>query len=326
MISRRTFIGALAGGLLAAPLAAAEQQPGKVWRIGLFHVGLDHIPPSLDGLREGLKALGYEEGRNIQLDFRNLADEEAARVTAREFVREKVDLIVAFEPQTVRAAKAATSTIPIVFLHVFDPVAAGFVASLAHPGGNLTGFGQFSDFAPKRLELLKSIAPTTHRVLVLVAIDDPSAPESLATLRQAAAALKLELLERPVRDESDIKRVFASIKPGEVQAVFIAASTLTTKFPSLILRLATERKMPMSMHRKDWAERGALFSYGADYPAMGRDAARLVDRILRGTRPADLPVEQVTKVEFVINLKTAKALGLTIPPSLLLRADEVIHP
>jgi putative ABC transport system substrate-binding protein len=325
LITRRAFITTVAGGLLAAPLAAAAQQPRKVWRVGLFHVGLDHIPPSLDGLREGLKALGYEDGRNIELDFRNLVDEEAASVVAREFVQKKVDLIVAFEPQTVRAAKATTSTIPIVFLHVFDPVADGFVPSLARPGGNLTGFAQFGDFAPKRLEILKTIAPATHQVLVLVAIDDPSAPDSLATLRQAAAALKLELVERPVRDESDIERVFASIKPREFQAVFIAGETLTTKFPSLILRLATERKLPMSMHRKDWAERGALFSYGADYPAMGRDAARLVDRILRGTRPADLPVEQVTKVELVINLKTAKALGLTIPPSLLLRADQIIE-
>ncbi len=324
MISRRTFIGTLAGGLLA-PLAAQAQQAGKVWRIGLFHVGLDHIPPSLDGLREGLKARGYEEGRNIQLDFRNLADEEAARVVAREFVRENVDLIVAFEPQTARAAKAATSTIPIVFLHVLDPVAEGFVASLAHPGGNLTGFGQFGDFAPKRLQILKSIAPATRRVLTLVATDDPMAPVALATLRQAAATLRLELAERQVQDQSDIERVFASLKPGEVQAVFIAAEILVTKFPSLILRMATERKLPMSLHRKDWAERGALFSYGADYPAMGRDAARLVDRILRGTRPADLPVEQVTKVELIINLKTAKVLGLTIPQSLLLQADEVIQ-
>jgi len=325
MISRRGFLAGSAV-LLVAPRGAEAQQAGKVWRIGLFHVGLDHIPPSLDGLREGLRGLGYEEGRNIRLDFRNLADEEVAQVVAREFVRENVDLIVAFEPQTMRSAKAATSTIPIVFLHVFDPVAADFVASLARPGGNLTGFAQFDDFAPKRLEILKSIAPTTRRVLMLVAIDDPSAPKSLATLRQAATTLKLELVERQVRDESDIERVFASVKPSEVQAVFIAAETLTTKFPPLILRLATERKLAMSLHRKDWAERGALFSYGADYPTMGRDAARLVDRILRGARPADLPVQQVTKVELVINLKTAKALGLTIPPSLLLRADQVIDP
>ncbi len=324
-MNRRAFLSMMPVALFARPLAAGAQAPGKVWRIGLFHVGLDHIPPSLDGLREGLKALGYEEGRNIRLDFKNLADEEAARVTAREFVRENLDLIVAFEAQTVRAAKAATATIPIVFLHVFDPVADGFVASLARPGGNLTGFGQFGDFAPKRLEILKSIAPATRRVLVLVAVDDPSAPESLATLRQAAATLKLEFVERQVRDESDIERVFASIKPGAVQAVFIAGETLTTKFPSLILRLATERKLPLSLHRKDWAERGALFSYGPDYPAMGRDAARFVDRILRGARPADLPVEQITKVELVINLKTAKALGLAIPPSLLLRADEIIE-
>jgi putative ABC transport system substrate-binding protein len=322
---KRLAVILLCLAILAAPLVAGAQQARKVWRIGLFHVGLDHVPPSLDGLREGLKTRGYEEGKNIQLDFRNLPDEEAARVTAREFVHENVDLIVAFEPQTVRAAKTATTTIPIVFLHVLDPVAAGFVASLAHPGGNLTGFGQFSDFAPKRLQILKSIAPTTRRVLTLVGIDDPTDPAELATLRQAAASLGLDLVERQVRDGSDIERVFASLKPGEVQAVFIAEGNLVTRFPSLTLRLATERKLPMSLHRKDWAERGALFSYGPDYPAMGRDAARFVDRILRGARPGDLPVEQVTKVEFVINLKTAKALDLTIPPSVLARADEIIQ-
>jgi putative ABC transport system substrate-binding protein len=307
------------------PLAVESQQAGKVWRIGLFHVGLDHVPPSLDGLREGLASRGYEEGKTIQLDFRNLADEEAARVTARDFVQRNVDLIVAFEPQTVRAAKAATSTIPIVFLHVLDPIAAGFVASLAHPGGKLTGFGQFSDFALKRLQILKSIVPATRRVLTFMAIDDPTDPAELAALRQAAASLRLELVERPVRDQADVERVFASLKPGEVQAVVIAEGNLTTKFPALILSLATKRKLPMSMHRKDWTQRGALFSYGPDYPAMGRNAARLVDRILRGTRPSDLPVEQVTKVEFIINLKTAKALGLTIPPSVLAQADEVIE-
>ena len=325
-MDRRAFLGTLTGGLLAAPLAAEGQQPatGKLWRIGLFHVGLDHVPPSLDGLREGLRTRGYEEGKNIRLDFRNLADEEAARVTAREFVRENVDLIVAFEGQSVRAAKAATSTIPIVFLHVIDPVAEGFVASFAHPGGNLTGLEQFGDVPQKRLEILKSIAPRTRRVLTLVGVDDPMASAVLVAVRQAAVALRLELVERQVRDQADIERVFTSLKPDEVHAVFIAGS-LVTNFPSLILHLATERKLPMSLHRKDWAERGALFSYGADYPAMGRDAARLVDRILRGARPAGLPVEQVEKFELVINLKTAKALGLTIPPALLSRADQVIE-
>jgi putative ABC transport system substrate-binding protein len=161
--------------------------------------------------------------------------------------------------------------------------------------------------------------------LTLVAIDEPTAAEALATLREAAATLNFELVERQVRDQSDIERAFASLKPGDVQAVFIAAETLVTKFPSLILRLSGERKLPISLHRKEWAPRGALFTYGPDYLAMGRDAARFVDQILRGARPGDLPVELVTKVELVINLKTAKALGLTIPPSLLLRADQVLE-
>jgi hypothetical protein len=165
-VNRRTLLRTIGVGVVAAPLAARAQQPGRVWRIGLFHVGLDHVPPALHGLREGLKELGYEEGKNLRWDFRNLPDESAAQETAREFVREKVDVIVAFENQTVRAAKAATSEVPILFLHVLtDPVGEGFVQSLAHPGGNITGI--FGDVPGKRVELLKEAVPTLDRLLLL---------------------------------------------------------------------------------------------------------------------------------------------------------------
>ena len=161
--------GLLASGLLPQELAAQ----GKVWQIGLMHVGLDHVPPSLPTLREGLKALGYEEGKNIRLDWRNLPDEEAARETAKEFVRNRVDLIVAFEDQTVRAVKVATSEIPVVFLHVNDPVASGYVKSLPRPGGNLTGFVSFLDVTAKRMEMFKEIVPRLRRILVLIDPEDP---------------------------------------------------------------------------------------------------------------------------------------------------------
>ncbi len=191
-LRRFGFIATLALGVLAGPLAANAQQPAKVWRVGLFHVGLDHVPPSLDGLREGLKALGYEDGKNIRLDWRNLPDEEAARSTAKEFVQDRVDLIVAFESQTVRAAKAATTSIPIVFLHVTDPVDEGFVKSLAHPGGNLTGLGEFfGDLQGKRMELLKEVIPRLRRLLVLIDPTDPGSGEVMAEVRRAAAALKV---------------------------------------------------------------------------------------------------------------------------------------
>jgi len=324
-VDRRAFLGTLAGGLLTAPLAAEAQQAGRVYRIGLFHVGLDHVPPALYGLREGLKELGYEEGKNLRWDFRNLPDENAAQATAREFVRQKVDVIVAFENQSVRAAQAATSEVPILFLHVLtDPVGEGFVQSLAHPGGNTTGI--FGDVPAKRVELLKEVMPHLKRLLLLFDPSDPTSLQELAAVRVAATARKLQLVERAARTQADIEQVFASVERENIQAV-VVVSGLVTSFPSLVIRLAAERHLPIPGHRKEWAEQGALFSYGANYFSVGRtDGARLVDQMLKGTKPTALPVEQIARLELVINMKTAKALGLTIPPSLLQRADQVIDP
>src|SRR5712691_1231071 len=167
MNTRRKLLIALCAGALAAPRASFAQQQGRVWRIGLFHVGLDHVPPSLDGLREGLTALGYEEGKNIHFDWRNLADEDAARTTAQAFVRDRVDLIVAFENQTMRAVKATTTEIPVVMLHVTAPVENGFIKSFAHPGGNVTGFAGLGENPSKEVELFKELVPRLKRLLVL---------------------------------------------------------------------------------------------------------------------------------------------------------------
>jgi len=317
----------LALSLSVAPLATEGQQAGKVWRIGLFHVGLDHVPPSLDGLREGLKALGYEDGKNLRLDWRNLPDEAAARETARQFVRDRVDLIVAFESQTVRAAKAATTDIPVVFVHVTDPVAEGFIKSLSHPGGNMTGFTEFlAALAPKRLELLKELMPRMQRLLVLIGPDDPAAVLMRAELQQAGVKLGLELTEREARTQADVERVFQSIKTGQVEAVCLGTSNLYTNFPSLIVRLTLQKRLPVVFHRKEWVMQGAVLSYGVDFRSQGQAAARYVTKILAGTKPADLPVEQPTKFEMAVNLKTARAFGLTIPQTLLLQADKVIDP
>jgi len=316
----------LALGLLWMLLSADAQLPKKVWRLGLFHVGLDHVPPGLDGLRDGLKALGYEEGKNIQLDWRNLPDEAAAHDTAKAFVREGVDLIVAFENQTVRAAKAATAELPIVFVHADDPVAAGFVQSLAHPGGNLTGFESFLFELPdKKLELFKDLAPRLRRVLVLQDPADPLTPLLLAELRKAGATLKLDLVEQAATDQGDIERVFGALQRGDVDGVYVLSPNLQVKFSTLVIRRATERGLPVPGYRKEWVEQGALFSYAPDNRAVGREAATYVDKILQGTKPGDLPVQRAMRLNLVVNLKAAKALGLTIAPGVLLRADEVIQ-
>jgi len=324
-MERRTVMLAIGGSLLGAPFACYAQKPAKMWQIGLSHVGLDHVPPSLAGLREGLKALGYEEGKNIRLDWRNLPDEDAALVTAREFVRDRVDLIVAFEPQTVRAAKAATSQLPVVFLHVDDPVADGFVQSLAHPGGNLTGFAGRPTLRDKQLEIFKELVPGLRRLLVLRDATDPATGRMNAIVQEAAATLKLQLVEREVTAPADIERVFGALKAGDVDGVFLISPRLENNHTALILRLASERHLPLPGPGRWWVDQGALFYYGVNYPALGEAAAQYVDKILKGAKPADLPVEYPRRFELILNLKTAKALGLTIPQSLLLRADEVVQ-
>ena len=323
-MNRRAFVTGL-GALLAAPRGAAAQQAGKVYRVGLFHVGLDHDPPSLAAIRKGLTGLGYIEGKNIRLDYRNQPNEEAARATARTFARERVDLIVAFENQAVRAAQKATSDIPVVFAHVSDPVAAGFVKSFAQPGTNLTGVADFvGGLHDKRIQILGEILPL-RRLLVLSDPTDPATARLLADLLRVAPRLKVDLVERRATTEADITKVFASLKKGDVDAMVILSPKLLTNFPALILRLSLEQRIPLAYHRRALVEQGALFSYGPNFEAVGQDVAGYIDRILKGAKPADLPVQEAARLEFVINLKTAKALGLTIPPSLLLRADQVIE-
>jgi len=325
VISRLEFISTLAILALRAPFAADAQQAGKVYRIGLFHVGLDHVPPSLEPLRERLKILGYEEGKNLRVDWRNLPDEEAAREAAKEFVRARVDLVVAFENQTARAAKGATSEIPVVFLHVTDPVADGLVQSMSHPGGNLTGFAGLGDVPAKDIELFKEVVPRLRRLLVLVDPQDPVTPRRLGEIRRAAEVLKLKLVEREAIDQADVERVFGSIKRADVDGIITASPDLRTKFSGLLIRLAAGKGLPLHVHRKEWVEQGALFTYAPDLASVGALAAQYIDRIVKGVKPADLPIDELSQYKLIINLGTAKALGLTIPQSLLLRADRIIH-
>ncbi|HEY3065765.1 MAG TPA: ABC transporter substrate-binding protein [Methylomirabilota bacterium] len=325
MNRRRFMVTSLAGAFLS-PRAAAAQPAAKMYRIALFHVGLDHVPPSLEGLRDGLKTLGYEEDKNLRLDFRNLPDEAAARTTAAEFARTRPDLVVAFENQTIRAAHGTITDIPVVFLHVTDPVTPGLVKSLARPGGNMTGFIALGNAPLKEVQLFKEIVPSLQRMLVLSDPEDPGAPQFRREVRQAASALKITLIEREARTANDLERMFESVSRSNTDGVFIASLNLRVKFHSLILRLAASREVPVAGHRKEWVQAGALFSYAENIREVGRvAAARYVDKILKGAKPADLPIEAYERPELVINLKTAKALRLKIPPAVLVRADEVIE-
>ena len=323
-MDKKGLVSVLATAILFSIQLANAQPSGKVWRIGLFHVGLDHVPPSLEPLRQELKKLGYEEGRNLQFDWRNLADEDAANVAAKEFVRSRADLIVAFENQTARAAKAATSEIPIVLVHGDDAIGEGFGKSMARPGGNMTGFLGVGDVPGKRIELFTEVVPRLRRLLVMVDPKEPGAERSLAQLRSATKNLRVELVERRITTQADIERVFQSLKQGEVDGVFVLSHNLNVKFPSLLVRLSLERRLPFAGYRSEWVEQGALFSYAHDLASVGPPAAKYIDRILKGDKPADLPFQEASHFDFVINLKTAKQIGVTIPPNVLARANRVI--
>jgi putative ABC transport system substrate-binding protein len=312
--------------VLSNPPVRAQSQ-GKVWHIGLFHVGLDHIPPSLPTLKAKLSELGYVEGKNLRFDWRNQVDEDEARATAKEFVREGVDLIVAFEDQTARAAKAATTRIPIVFVHVYDPVAGGYVQSLAHPGGNLTGIVSFLEVVGKRLEIFKQILPSLQNVLVLVDPEDPITLREIAITREAAGMLGVRLVEREMSRPEQAEKLFAELKPGEVQGVFIVSPSLQTKFMGTIVRLAWEAHLPLAGHRREWVDQpnGALFSYAPNLAPSGVVVARYVDSILKGALPADLPVQRMDDIQLVVGARAARALGITVPEAVFARADEVIE-
>jgi putative ABC transport system substrate-binding protein len=339
----RMRTAAVAFLLLTTACSGSSASP-KVFHIGLFHVGTDHVPPSLPAVVDGLVDLGYltasesktfkdclaslppsltVQGEGVQLDWRNLPDEAAADEAAKEFVRDQVDLIVAFESQTIRAAHAATTTIPVVFLHALDPVGEGLVQSLSHPGGNMTGLIGFRQLAGKQLEVFKRIMPSLKRVLAVTDPEDPRGEDLVQDIRKTAQKHNLTLVERAATTEAEIRRAFDA--SGNVDGVVIASQDLQTKFSLFMIDLALKHRLPISVGFKARVEKGGLFSYGPDFPAVGQKAAVYVDKILTGTAPADLPVEEMTELELVINQKVARDLGLTLSRQWLDSADEVIN-
>jgi putative ABC transport system substrate-binding protein len=325
---QRTLIAFAIVGILLVALSdasAGSQQRDKVWHIGLLHVGLDHVPPSLKSLQDELKRLGYEEGKNLRFDWRNQPDDDAALATAREFVKNKVDLIVAFEDQSVRAAQAATRDIPIVFLHVYDPVAAGYIQSLPRPGGNTTGAVTALSLLGKEIELLKEFVPSLRRLLLLIDPTDPQTPREMALARGAVGALGLEIIGREIATEAEAERVFASLGSHEADAVVVVSPRLRQTYFSRLVHLARAKRWPVPGNRKSLVEEGALFAYTANHIAAGPMGAEYIDRILKGARPADMPVEEVSRFNFVVGAKVADELGIPIPTTIQALATEIIE-
>jgi len=330
-VERREFLGAVTGGLLATPLTAIAQQAGKVYRIGVLtnvRPTTPEVSRNLEAFRQGLRELirldrGSEHYHRIPIAEGNL---ERLPSLAAELVNLKPDIIVAITNAGARAAQEATRTIPIVMAYVFDPVGAGLVPSLARPGGNLTGltFVVSPEIAGKQLEFLKEAVAIISRVAVFV---NPTNQASTLWKETHAAAQALGLRLQPVKANSpnDLEGAFATMRREHANAVLILPLPLTYAQARRIAELAAKGQLPTVYPFKEGAEVGGLMAYGARAPDMFRRAAGYVDKILKGAKPADLPIEQPTKFELVINLKTAKALGLTIPPSLLARADEVIQ-
>ena len=328
----KSMIGPILIWLLATVLVttvppADAQQTGKVPRIGYVGAGSTataghHAQAFVKGLRE----LGYIEGQNILIEYR-WAEGKLENLTAfvADFVRYRVDVIISSATPAIRFAKEQTSAIPIVMAGVTDPVGAGFVASLARPGGNITGLTHLSpDLTGKRLELLKEVVPRLLRVAVLWNPNHPGQPLAYKESEVAAQALKVTLISMETRNKEDIERLLSGMGKKRPQALFELPDPLTFFNRELITQFAAKHRLPAMYSFREYVDAGGLMSYGTSFPDLFHRAATYVDKILKGATPADLPVEQPRKFELVINLKTAKQIGLTIPPNVLVRADKVI--
>jgi putative ABC transport system substrate-binding protein len=327
-VNRRRFVGTLGLSLLAAPLAASAQQPGKIWRIGYLDQGsAARNRRYLEAFQQGLRDLGWVEGKNIAFEVR-FADGKTDRLPAlaAELVRLKVNLIATSSTPAALAAKQATTTIPIVIGFAADPVGSGIVSSLAHPGGNITGWThQGLELRGKYLELLKEAMPQATRFGVLWNPANPVHKSSMHVIEAAARELKVEIYPVGVQEAKELEGAFSTLAGKRAQGLVVYPDGMFQAQTSLIVALAARHRLPAIYGIGEYAEAGGLMTYGTNLSEMFRLGASFVDKILKGAKPSDLPVEQPTKLKLIINLKTAKTLGLTIPPSLLLRADEVIQ-
>jgi putative ABC transport system substrate-binding protein len=329
-MKRREFITLIAGvaASTAGWMPAARGQGGRVYRIGI----LETVPAAqnganFDALRRGLREHGYVEGKNLEIAYRS-AEGQADRFPplAAELVRLGVDLIVTRGTPAAKAVKTATATIPVVMAAIGEPLGVGVVESLAHPGGNVTGLSSFViELAAKRIEMLKEAFPSIARVGLLLNMGNPVSPPQWEAVQAAAKALRMSTELFDVRHDGDMAGAFATVAEHKVDALSVGIDALTQANAALIVTLAAGLRLPTAYPAREFVDVGGLLSYGPSYPDLYYRAAGLVDKIFKGAKPGDLPVEQPTKLELVINLKTAKALGLDVPGALIVRADEVIE-
>jgi putative ABC transport system substrate-binding protein len=327
-MNRRRFLLTSLAGAVAVPLGAEGQQAGRVHRIGFLGNTTPALEANLVGpFREGLRELGYVEGQNIVIEYR-WAEGKYERFPAlsAELLTQRVEVIVTAGTPASLAVKKATTSVPLVMVGVGDPVATGLVASLARPGGNITGLTSIGEETEgKRLELLRGVIPKLSHVTVFWNPENPTLLTTLKEMRDAAQVLKIKVQVLAVRTPGDLDEAFKAIVRERPGALLVMGDRLFLHNRQRIIDFATKQRLPVVPVHPELVEAGGLMSFGASYPGMHRRAAYFVDRILKGAKAADLPVERPTKFELVVNLKTAKALGLTIPQSLLLRADQVIE-
>jgi len=324
---RREFITLLSGAAVAWPLTARAQQPSKIPRIGFLRFGpASAFAGRVEALRAGLRQLGYVEGKNIVIEFRWPERVDQLPEFAAELVGMNVDVIFAMSSTEVEAVRQATKTIPIVFALHADPVGLGHVASLARPGGNITGLTiVLTDLVAKELEVLKEAVPQATRIGVLFSLTAPSHRPAVQAVQTAGEKLGVQLVMVPARTVEDFEGAFSTMSREHVGGFIVVSAPLTISHRARLAELALKHRLPSMFGSRENVEAGGLMSYGADFNDMVRRAATYIDKTLTGAKPADLPVEQASKYELVINLKTAKVIGLTIPESFLLRADEVIE-
>ena len=319
------LVGMLMVALLGTPFGV-EAQETRLYRLGVLLQGGPYSA-AIEGLRDGLRELGLEEGRQFRLDIRDVkGDLRQVAAAARHLEEQRVDLIYAIATSVTLEAKRATKTVPIVFYVGTEPVSVGLVESIRKPGGRLTGIhGQTGDLTAKRLELLKEMLPRLHRVVVFYSPDNPVARQSVTIARDAARLLRVELVERLVVSVGALRSSLHTLRPGEVDALLFVSDAMVNSQEELILDTAKAKKLPTMLPYSASLPKAALASYGESYYALGRLSAKHVQRVLLGADPGNLPVEQTDRVHLVINLKTAKALGLTVPSSVLARANQVVE-